>query len=141
MQMPPLQPQQQLLLQEARFELYRAGQSHSAGTMGATGGNFRHSATSYGISVRSLGRQQRRLVQTAGRSLLGQRHATGTCCTTNARRKISRTSKISRVNKISRTNKTNRVSKTRLMGLRALGRRRHKTANPRSLPTPGNGNT
>lgn len=62
----------------------RADPSHSVGSMGATDGNSRLSATFCGTNAKSPAKPPRPPAPTAAPSLRGQRHGTVTCSTTNA---------------------------------------------------------
>ena len=66
------------------FVWCRTGQSHDAGSMGATDGSSRPLATSSGTSERSLAKQPKPLAPTVARNLPEPRRATDTLCTTSA---------------------------------------------------------
>lgn len=68
----------------ATFVWCRTGQSHDAGSMGATDGSFRPLATFFGTSERSLAKQPKPPAPTVARNLPEQRHETVTLCTTSA---------------------------------------------------------
>lgn len=68
----------------AMFVWFRTGQSHDAGSMVATDGNFRLLATSSGTSERNPARQPRPPAPTVAQNSPEQRHATVTLCTTSA---------------------------------------------------------